>query len=67
MKSYYRLINYQLMSILKPLMLIYIGTIISPLVLLNAAMQNYNNMHSRFSVMMEITSYDQDRFKRVFG
>ncbi len=48
MKSYYRLVNYQFMWILKPLILVYVGTIISPLFLLNAAMQDYNNIHSRF-------------------
>lgn len=48
MKSYYRLVNYHLLSIIKPLMLIYAGTIASILILLSVAMQDYSNKYSRF-------------------
>lgn len=48
MKNYYRLVNYHLLSIIKPLMLIYAGTIASILILLGTAVQDYSNKYSRF-------------------
>lgn len=48
MKKYYRLLNYELMSLLRPLVVICLATIIIPLVLLNQAMQDYGNRHDRF-------------------
>jgi len=48
MKKYYRLLNYELISIIKPFIAICLVTIISPLLLLNRAMQNYGNHHDRF-------------------
>ena len=48
MKNYYRLLNYELISLLKPLIFLCLGTIIILLLLLNQAMQDYGNHHDRF-------------------
>jgi len=48
MKNYYRLLNYELVSLLRPLIILCLGTIITPLPLLKQAMQDYSNQHNRF-------------------
>lgn len=51
MKHYYGLLRYELNTILKSLILLCVGTIISPLIFLNIAMKDYANVYERFETI----------------